>query len=525
MLRPIRGQETNLTLLLKKGAGPAGVLLTPDGRPAAGRNVFFSRLKDLIILEGAMLAPKSTSPRIRRAVTDQAGRFSFTPELDGFAVVAMDDSGFAETRIADLQFSREVRLRPWARLEGTLKIGSQPGARETIRLAAAFAPYAYYPRPLPPCSISVEATADAAGRFVFPRVPPVDIKVFHAPKVGRAEESVIPVTQLTNLTLQPGETRQVTLGGQGRPVTGRLVLKNSNKLIDWQDQVFWIDSVAPEPSDCPNFDAISHEYRLARNAAKTRQEMDAAQDRYLSEHDRIARQLCAYYSSPAGRQYWFSKRRFVLRLAQDGSFRIDDVPGGKYQLTVDLRELDTKMSRYNAPLIALHQQEIEVPDTPAGGEGSPLDLGAIKVVAQLHPGDAAPELSVKTIDGRNVKLSDYRGKYLLVDFWAAWSAPSVAEIPDLKETYAAFKSDPRFAMLGLNVDPDISSARAFSIQNQMAWPQGFLGKWSDSEAPDRFGIESIPSVMLIDPDGKVLVTGLRGGTIKSSVDAALSDRE
>ena len=457
---PIRGTETNLTFLLKKGSGPAGVVLTPDGRPAAGRTVYFSRLKDLVFLDGLKLTPRKVSSRGRSTVTDDAGRFSFAPDLDAFGVMVADEAGFAEVRVEDLKSTPQVRLQPWARVEGLLKIGTQPASNETVRLAGAFAPYAYYPRPLPPYSMSAETTTDAAGRFVFPRVPPVDVKLFHAPKVGRAEGDLIPMTQIINLTLQAGETRAVTLGGQGCPIVGRVVLTNYSRPINWQDQVFWMDSLSPEPPDCPNFDAISKEYHVAIAAARTLEDKEAAQTRYLAEHDRVARQLCAYYSSPAGREYWFSKRRYFLRFSQDGSFHIDDVPGGKYQITIDPRELASKLGPLKSPVIALHRQEIDVPEAPGGRSDTPLDLGVINMVARLNRGDVAPEFAVKTVDGKTVKLSDYRGKYLLLDFWATSSAPAVAETPDLKETFAAFRSDPRFAMIGLSLDTDIASVRA-----------------------------------------------------------------
>jgi thiol-disulfide isomerase/thioredoxin len=519
---PIRGLATNLTFHLKKGAGPAGVVLTPEGLPAPGRTVYLSRLKDLVLLEGTNLAPKKVSSRVRSAITDQAGRFSFAPDLDAFAVLVVDESGFAEVPVQDLASSPQVRLQPWARLEGTLKIGTRPGSNETVRLAGAFAKLAYYPRPLPPYSISAETTTDAGGRFVFPRVPPVDVKLSHAPKVGLAGSDQIPITQITNLTLQAGQTRVVTLGGQGRPVVGRVVLQNYHQDMDWRDQVCRIDSLAPEPPDCPNFDAISKEYHVARRAARTQEDIDAAETRYLAEYDVIARQVRAYYSSPAGRQYWFSRRNYVLRFAPDGSFRIDDVPGGKYELTLDLRELDPKLGMPKSPRIDLRQQEIEVPDSPGGRSDTPLDLGVIHAVAQLLPGQEAPDFAVKTMEDKTVKLSDYRGKYVLVDFWAASNAPSVAALPDLKETFDAFKNDPRFAMIGLNLDPDPATPRAFALKNQLGWTQGFLGKGSDSPVPDQYGIESLPFIILIGPDGRVFAPRLQGGGIKSAVDAALA---
>jgi peroxiredoxin len=522
---PIRGLETNLTFRLKKGGGPSGVVLTPEGRPAAGRTVYLPRRKEFIYLTGPKLTPKATSPAMRSTVTDTAGRFSFAPDLAASAVVVSDEEGFAQVRVEDLPASPEVRLQAWARVEGTLKIGSEPGRHETVRLADAFATEAYYPRTFPPYVISVETTTDEAGRFVFPRVPPVDVKVFHAPKLGRGEARLVAITQLTNLTLKAGETRQTTLGGQGRPVVGRVVLKNYRKPIDWTDQAFWMDSVSPAPPECPNFESISNNYHVALRAARSAEEKEEAQARFLAEQDRVARLLGAYFATPAGREYSFSKRRYVLRFAPDGSFRVDDVPGGKYELTIDLRELDDKRGQRKSPMIAVCRREIEVQDAPAGHRDTPLDLGVLNMLAQLHPGEVAPEFAVKTVEGQTVKLSDYKGKFVLLDFWATWNAASVADLPSLRETYAAFAKDPRFAMIGLNLDTNLATARAFLAENQTSWPQGFLGPRRESEVADRYGVENLPFIILIDPNGRVLMMGLNGQTIKSAAHVALTAHE
>lgn len=519
---PIRELETNMTILLKKGTGPTGLVLTPDGLPAAGRTVYFSRLKDLIFLEGTNLSPRKASPRVRSMLTDAAGKFSFAPDLDAFGILVVDDSGFAEVRVEDLKSSPEVRLRPWSRIEGTLKIGAQLGSNETVRMASAFAPYVYYPRVVPPFALSVETKTDASGRFVFPRVPPTDVKIFYSPKVGRAETGLTPITQITNFAVNAGETRQADLGGQGRPVVGSMVVKNYNKPINWPDQVFWIESISPEPADCPNFDIISREYRSAAAAARSRQELDAAQSRYLAEHDRIARQLSAYYSSAAGRKYWFSKSRYVLKFSQDGSFRIDDVPAGQYEMSIDVRELADKMGQMKSPLIALYHHEVNVPDIPGGRSDSPLDLGVMSVFARLNPGDMAPDFTVKTMDDKTVKLSDFRGKYVLLDFWAISNALSSVEMQELKETYAAFKNEPRLAMIGLSMEPDIAPARAFSVKNQFDWIQGWIDPKAEDDLVERFNVEKFPFVTLVDPSGRILVSTMPAGSIKSTVDSVLS---
>jgi len=214
-----------------------------------------------------------------------------------------------------------------------------------------------------------------------------------------------------------------------------------------------------------------------------------------------------------------------LRFAQDGSFRIDDVPSGKYQLTIDLREQVLVKGQTHSPLIDLHRQEIEVPDPPNARSDSPLDLGVIRLVAQLNQGEMAPDFSYKTGDDKNARLSDYRGKFVLLNFWTASNTPSWAGLPDLKDTYAAYKNDARFSMIGLNLDTNVAAARAYSSENHADWSQGFLGAWAESDVPDRYGVESLPFAVLIDPTGRVVATGLHGSWIKANVDAALSVHE
>jgi peroxiredoxin len=413
-------------------------------------------------------------------------------------------------------------LQPYARLEGAFRIGAKPAGGQSIRITPAFSPYQYYPRPLPPYSFSLEATTDDTGHFVFPLAPPVDLKIFHSPRIGPGGEGLIAVTQITNVTLQPGETRQVTFGGQGRPVVGRVVLKGYDQPLDWRDQLCSMDLLAPGPPGQPSFDTSRKKYEEAMRAARSAGDRIAAQARFDRDRDEVARQFQAFYSSGAGRQYWFSQRTYALQFAQDGSFRIEDVPGGKYQLTIEAREPGRARGQHRPPPITLHSQEVQVPDSPGGRSDVPFDLGAIETMPRLYPGTMAPEFAVNTLDDKTIRLSDFRGKFVLLDFWAAGCAPCAEQTPYLMETYAAFKDDPRFALIGLSLDADAAAPRDYARTNHLGWTQGFLGDGPQSEVTNRYGVERLPSILLIGPEGRVLVTGLRGGTIKSTVDVALN---
>src|SRR6266496_5964434 len=143
-----------MTFTLKKGSGYKGVLLHPDGNPAADVKVYLTDMKDGVYVSGEKLEVRENAfrgTRINR--TDAEGRFSFAPQIDAYAVIVVDDAGFAQVQVEDLARHPEVRLQSWARIEGELKIGSKPGANEGVRLWPAYIPYEHHPRSQPPLSI------------------------------------------------------------------------------------------------------------------------------------------------------------------------------------------------------------------------------------------------------------------------------------------------------------------------------------------------------------------------------------
>lgn len=205
----------------------------------------------------------------------------------------------------------------------------------------------------------------------------------------------------------------------------------------------------------------------------------------------------------------------VFPISADGSFHANWVEPGDYKIKLN----DFKHDYNSAGM--LNPVFVHVPDDTSAAVDVPFDMGTVNLNADLKPGDPAPDFTVSTLDGKPLKLSDYRGKYVLLDFWATWCEPCIAETPNLKEVQAAFGHDPQFVMISLSLDSEPAAPRKFVRQQGTDWTQVFLGDWSMDRVTQTFGIDGIPAILLIGPDGKILANNLRGSKIKEAVAAAL----
>ncbi|MFM8230649.1 MAG: TlpA family protein disulfide reductase [Chthoniobacterales bacterium] len=132
------------------------------------------------------------------------------------------------------------------------------------------------------------------------------------------------------------------------------------------------------------------------------------------------------------------------------------------------------------------------------------------------------DLSFTAVDGRKVDLADLHGKVVLVDYWATWCPPCVEEVPALVETYEKFK-DKGFEIVGVSLDQDKSALEKFTKENKMTWPQFFDGKGWDNELAKRFNIQSVPTMWLLDREGKLADASPRS-RLEQAVQAALDKK-
>ena len=132
-------------------------------------------------------------------------------------------------------------------------------------------------------------------------------------------------------------------------------------------------------------------------------------------------------------------------------------------------------------------------------------------------GDMAPDIVMNDPDGNERKLSDLRGTVVLLDFWASWCGPCRRENPSVVRAYEKYK-DQGFEVFSVSLDSDANRWRKAIEQDQLTWPNHVsdLQGWRNGAARE-YGISSIPHTMLIDRDGAILATHLRGSGVESAL--------
>ena len=149
------------------------------------------------------------------------------------------------------------------------------------------------------------------------------------------------------------------------------------------------------------------------------------------------------------------------------------------------------------------------------------NLDAKYAVNMLKPGTRAPEFKLRTYDGRDISLSQYRGSYVVLDFWASWCPDCRRDIPAMKALYEQFR-DYGVQFIGISFDTDREVwAKTYWSQYQMNWTQvSELKKFRKNTMIDQlYKVDWIPSMYLIDPDGKIVMGTVEINKLKAKLEA------
>jgi peroxiredoxin len=131
--------------------------------------------------------------------------------------------------------------------------------------------------------------------------------------------------------------------------------------------------------------------------------------------------------------------------------------------------------------------------------GAALGLGTGVCAAALTPASPAPDFTLRSTDGQNLRLGEQRGRVVMVNFWATWCGPCRQELPHLNRLYEKYRAS-GFVLFGVNVDEDTRNAAAVASKMGLKFP---MLPDADKRVSKQYDLSAMPSTVLIDRDGKV----------------------
>ena len=200
-------------------------------------------------------------------------------------------------------------------------------------------------------------------------------------------------------------------------------------------------------------------------------------------------------------------RRIQIRIPSDGK----TVVGTETYSNVRANPLLPASTFVFVPVAGTKLRTVVIPEEPAYFDPR------LKVGAQPFA------FSAKDLNGAAISPAKYKGRVVLLDFWATWCGPCVGELPNVKATYGKLHAQ-GFDIVGISLDEDRAALDSFLKTQDVQWPQLFDGKGWGSAIANQYGVKAIPFTVLIGRDGKIAAVNVRGETLEPAVRAALAKK-
>jgi RNA polymerase sigma factor (sigma-70 family) len=217
-------------------------------------------------------------------------------------------------------------------------------------------------------------------------------------------------------------------------------------------------------------------------------------------------------------------KREAERLYEEVIDEYGDIP----YITAHLRKLEELLKVpvplwNNRPLTAEELQQLKKMVTQPKTLAQVAE-GHLDEMYNLAEGKPAPEIDGRDIDGKPLKLSDYRGKVVVVVFWGSWCGPCMREVPHEREMVEKYKGKP-FALLGVNCRENAESARKTMAAEKMTWPQWHDGEDDAGPIVERYHVRGYPTVFVIDAQGVIRNKNAHGEGLDQLVETLVKETE
>jgi peroxiredoxin len=443
-------------------AGPSKALVGKvsydDSTPAAGTVVYvLDPRRPLRVTNNTVMV----SEHLPRAITDAEGRFFLeTPSGDNVTLFARDLEDYCGLHVVRPTDGRVVKMaiQSPAGVSGSLLRADEPveGKKITAR----------YLGDNPTLRYVHTATTDAKGQFQLNDVMPgwyLFQVVEEVPQVGCCFSSV--VTKQLREQLQAGQQKKLKLGGTNLPyLRGKIADADGNGLHG-----VWV-RLEPQKGQLDSM---------------------------------ITQDLQVVWSDVT---------------ARDGSYRLFDVPPGRYSLHCFRR---LALNNSGRTLQATQDVTVRGPDKKMQVKPQRVE-NVLDITIDLEPfmplsyDKPAPLVAGKLLDGRPFDLAEHRGKVVVLIFYASWCSACGSAVGTFDNLPEKFAQD-QVLVLGISLDNSLEECRQYVSQKKIRFPQLFAGPWTDSTLRKAFRVVNVPTSIVIDRDGKIAQIDLFGKVLEEFV--------